>query len=318
MWSRPVVGVASGLAISILSACSDTSTPAPTDVGLRPDQIILCELGCNDPDPSPTAPGFWLGTGMTGTQCVNGTQTDADADQLSDFCEKNLANGFAPELWYTQSDDVGREPHWVAKRLGTSGIKARIAYLLSYYNDWGPTTNWCNNNVIDLFNREACSGHAGDSELIVLDVGYNSTTEHWVVDSAHYSEHGGYNNYPKNTIKGYPTALQYAGVNGGSPRSYVSYQKHANYATEAECDSGAILGTDTCLPQTSSRVQAGGQLNLGSRVHQFQNCMYSGNPIYSGSGRQECYWTDTQKFSGWHIGNPSATPYTTILTGIGF
>ncbi len=32
--------------------------------------------------------------------CFNGSQTDSDGDGLSEFCERNLASAFAPELYY--------------------------------------------------------------------------------------------------------------------------------------------------------------------------------------------------------------------------
>src|SRR2546428_12080639 len=62
------------------------------------DEQPLCQLGCNEQDPNPTAPGVFLGSGVTPDVCIMGGQTDADQDDLGDFCEKNLAFAFAPEI----------------------------------------------------------------------------------------------------------------------------------------------------------------------------------------------------------------------------
>jgi hypothetical protein len=318
MQHRILVALSGSLAFALFTACSDNSTPTQPDFGKIG---IECQVGCIDPPPDTVSNpiGYFLGSGVTGTVCFNGSQTDTDGDQLSDFCEKNLALAFAPYLKYTRSDDIGREPKWVAMWL-KSGTNVRIAYLLSYYNDWGPVTMACNTNILDLINRELCSGHNGDSEIIALNVSYNPATQRWVLDSAFYSAHGLYHKYLK-TAKGYP-AMEYYSVQGGAPYSYVSYQKHANYRSFADCDKAEFLGgiivQDICDPQAVVRVDAGGQLNLGSRAHQLLNCTTSGNPIYAGSGRSECYWTDTQKFNGWHKGSPSATPYSPLLSTLGF
>jgi hypothetical protein len=306
--------VLGGVCLLYLAACSDQTPQGPESADFG-KIVPQCQLGCIDPDPEPALPGISLGSGTTGYLCFNGSQTDADVDGLSDFCEKNISAAFAPALKYTLSDNVGREPRWVAKPQ-IFGSVVRVAYLLSYYVDRGPVTGACNNNLLDLINREWCSGHDGDSELIVLDIRWDGAG-HWVLDKAMYSAHGKYNTYSKTTL-GYPP-LEYVGnIRGGAPTSYVSYQKHANYKSEMDCDRDVIVTTDICTPQATARLTAGAANNLGSRSHQLVNCTTSANPIYSGSGRQECYWTDGQKFSGWHIGNPTATPYKTILTGIGF
>jgi len=315
-----LVGLGGGLVLALFTACSDKPDVTEPSFG----QVHTdCELGCNEPPPDPVdplAPGYFLGSGVTSLTCFNGSQTDADVDGLSDFCEKNIALAFAPYLKYTRSDDIGREPKWVSRRLGTTGSNVQIAYLLSYYNDWGPVTTACNNNILDLINREICRGRGGDSEIIVLDVSYVLKNQRWVLDSAFYSAHGLYHRYPK-TAQGYP-AMEYYSTKGGAPYSYVSYQKHANYRSFADCDKAEFLGglivQDICDPQATVRVDAGGQLNLGSRAHRFLDCMFSGNPIYSGSGRKECYWSDTQKFSGWHVDNPTATPYSPLLKTLGY
>ena len=58
---------------------------------------------------------------------------------------------------------------------------------------------------------------------------------------------------------------------------------------------------------------------MGSRaVHSAsQDCIASSNPIYSGNGITECYWTE-KRFSGWLGGQPSAGSYNMRLQGLGF
>lgn len=305
------------LAVLIAGGCSE-----PTSI--EPLKQSSCQLGCIDPPDTSGAPGIYLGTGVNATVCFNGTQTDVDADGISEFCEKALALAFAPQLALTKgSDNLGREPKFAVKKLGTN--MARIMYLLSYYVDRGPTTSWCNNNVGDAYDpatwRAACEGHDGDSEWITLDVYYNSSANgRWFLHQAIYSAHTGSNKYTRSTGAAYPLALVYPGNPGGYPRVYVAYQKHANYATDALCDSGSIMGTDECNADLFERVVAGNNLNLGSRaVHSAaQDCWPSSNPIYSSNGIKECYWKmDT--FLGWHVGySGGGSEYSPKLTAMTF
>ena len=312
------------LVLLIAGGCSEptsNSAESPNEkrVGITPQ----CQLGCNEPPDTSGGPGIYLGSGVNATVCFNGTQTDTDADGISDFCEKNLALAFAPQLAMTKgSDNLGREPKFAVKKLGTN--KARIMYLLSYYVDRGPTTSWCNNNVGDQYDpnvwRAACEGHDGDSEWIVLDVYYNSSANgRWFLEQAIYSAHTGANTYQKGSAA-YPLALSYPGNAGGYPRVYVAYQKHANYGSDSACDNGSIVATDECNADLFERVVAGNNLNLGSRaVHtSAQNCWPSSNPIYSSNGIKECYWSMDQ-FLGWHVGySGGGSEYSPKLGGMGF
>jgi hypothetical protein len=288
-----------------------------------------CELGCNEPPPD-TGSVSPIGVFIAGTNdivCFDGSQTNTDADGLSDFCEKNLAAAFAPQLALTKgSDNLGREPHWAAMKLvGTT--KVRIMYLLSYYVDRGPSTSWCSNNFAVIIPgmtfdtwMKACTGHDGDSEWITLDVYYNRIAQRWTLDQAILSAHEGTNVYRRGTTA-YPGALQYPGVRGGYPRIYVSYQKHANYGTDLACDSGSKMDTDDCNADLFQRVVAGDNVNIASRaVHRpDQDCWFSTSPIYSTYGKKECYWTSKQ-FLGWHDGYAGLgeSRYTVKLADNGF
>lgn len=188
---------------------------------------------------------------------------------------------------------MGGEPHWVARRLDDSEI--RIGYLLSYYHDYGTTSSACDNFLADGL----CAGHYGDSGAIFLDVYYNERTKHWLLQTAWYSQHGTLVVYPRGS-HAYPIQFTYPSHPGTYPRSWVSHSKHANYANGAECDNGAYTFDSCELANTAMRVVAGGNLNLGSRnTHTAaQDCMISSHPVYSQSGRSECYWT-VRRFSGW-------------------
>ena len=308
------------LACSLI-ACSETrdnpAEPSLVRVGTQ------CELGCIPPDegdedaPPPGHPGIFLGPGVTDKTCFVPPLNDIDQDGLHDFCEKNLAAAFAPQLALTKgSDNLGREPKFAIERIpGT--FKARVMYLLSYYIDRGAATAWCYNNIVP---RSACDGHDGDSEWIALDLWYNPTSKRWLLDQAHLSAHTTVNRHPRGSSL-YPTGFIYPAEKGGYPRVFVAYQKHANYISDAACDSGSIIGTDECNADLFQRVYAGDNVNLQSRaVHRpDQDCWASTNPIYSSNGIKECYWK-VDKFIGWHVGyaGTGETEYTYKLSRMGF
>jgi hypothetical protein len=303
----------------VLLGCSEPTTPADTSSpgpGLKKGGGITpqCLPGCTESDPNPDLPGYYLTSAVTDVTCFDGEGTDTDLDGLPNRCEVDLAAAFAPQLAISGVDPTGREPHWAARPYPSSKI-VRIAYLLSYYIDAGPTVSVCNNGFAWLITSK-CVGHNGDSEMIVLDVYYDRSSKHWLLDCATYSRHESWGLFCRGANK-YPTQLQYPVKLGGYPKAYVSYQKHANYHNEKACDSGAILGTDTCFPSRYERVAAGGNVNIGSRPHPSQDCMFASNSFYSTNGVSECYWT-TKDFTGWQIGNTHADPYSPKLTEFQF
>ncbi len=275
-----------------------------------------CQTGCQEQDPNPSAPGVFLGSLVTPTMCgpenPNGI-SDADYDDLSNYCETNLALAFAPELAYSSYDyGVGREPHWLSMPSPNNSNDVRILYLLSYYDDWGVQ------NIppcLDFLPSDWCFGHAGDSEAIGLDVHYNTGTQHWVLLEAWYSAHDAYNYYGPGA-NGYPTALYYPSHAGAYPRSYVSINKHANYSNPRDCDA-AQYGFEDCHSDQYARVDAGGSLNIGSNDMRLLDCMASANPLYHDNGVIECYWTGSQ-FSGWQGWQPAATRYYGRFVYFGF
>lgn len=299
-----------------LVACAPESVAPTFDHVPAADVVPFCEQGCVESDSFPAQPGIFLGSGVTLDVCYGHAHTDTDGDLLSDFCEKNLAAAFAPELAYSSTDDVSREPHWVAGPLLVGGEFAgvRIGYLLSYHVDRGTDDPACENQIADQW----CRGHYGDSEAIFLDVYYRADWAHWILNAAYYSAHENYNWYQR-TTKEYPAALTYPDKKGGYPRAYVAYNKHANYKSEADCDSGGAFGFDTCLTDSYARVSAGEPLNLGSRSSHSagQDCMGSSDPLFEDNGEIECYWTGS-RFGGWIGTLPDAEGYSSRLAEWGF
>jgi hypothetical protein len=299
--------------IVLALACAE-----PTGESSDPDlaRVITpkCLPGCTDVDPNPDAPGIFLSSAVTGNACMN-TSNDIDRDGLLDRCERDLAVAFAPELFYYSADEVGREPKWVAKWQVTNNT-VRIGYLLSYYRDAGSLQIGCGT---------LCSGHHGDSEAIFLDVTYNTTSRHWVLQTAHYSVHtttrvyDGLNGNKVSKIK-----LEYPEHPQTYPRAWVAIGKHANYATRAECEAGNF-GAEVCdRNNAGARVAAGGQLNIGSFASHTaaQDSTLSVNPSYPffGQGRYETYWT-RKDFAGWvpnSVPGARSSPYRDKLIQFGF
>jgi hypothetical protein len=317
--------IAGAIALIIATGCSEPTSnePASNEIeapSLAKEITPLCQLGCTDPDPNPSAPGVFLGEEISLDLCVSGSHTDADGDSLSDFCEKNLAARFAPEMNYYQYDDVRREPRWAARYLsGGTGPRVRIVYLFSYYRDLGSHTFACSVPGPHY----ACLPHNGDSELVALDVFYNQSTQHWVLGEAIYSQHTSLKSYPK-TFKGYPS-MEYPAHPGSYPRVYIAEGKHANYDTRQHCNEGGVAGQDTCTRvNTAVRITAPVSQNLGSRGVRWIDCVYSQNPNYEyynhPNKRTECYWT-TKRFRGWvpnTIGGGDAEDYSIRLSRVQF
>jgi hypothetical protein len=277
-----------------LFACAEGPT-GPAESG-TPAHLIS--------DPAPTAPGIFLGDGVTPTACINGGLPDTDKDALADPCEISLALAFAPELAYAKSDRTTREPRWAARPL--SGGRVRLLYLLSMHFDLG--AYGCSLGLV------LCGGHYGDSETIALDVYYSPTSRHWVLHQAVYSAHGVYNIYPR-LFTAYPS-MNFPARKGGYPRAFVALRKHALYRSDTECDDGE-LGLDECKADAYQRVAASSALHIGSRnAHSAaQDCVRSA--VLVSSAATECYWTN-RAFGGWQGKNPKAGAYSAVLAFFGF
>jgi hypothetical protein len=265
-----------------------------------------------DEDPFPDSAGVWISNTVTADQCFEGGHTDADQDGLSDFCENNLAEAFAPELVLASAlnDPATREPRWAARPLGNNQVM--IVYLLAYHMDYGSVHLGCPI-------APGCQGHPGDSEAIGLVVEYQPSTEHWLLVGAKYSNHTSYKYFE--TPGSYPKQLQYPGQKGGRPRAYVATGKHANYSSAASCYEGnPPYYTDHCSIDRFEIVVTGASRNVGSHAVQFQDCVTSTHPVYAPLGHPECFWSGTT-FHGWTgaVGFPDPTSgYQQRMVSFGF
>lgn len=165
-----------GLVLILLAACTAVepgvgpeSASGPALVNIVP----MCQLGCVDVDPSPDSSGIFIGASNP-EQCA--ADTDSDQDGLTDFCEKNLAQAFAPELRFWSADEMGREPKWAARWLDPGQTTVRVIYLISYYRDAGGSAWVC--SMPTPWWTESCFGHNGDSEVVALDVTYHAESSH--------------------------------------------------------------------------------------------------------------------------------------------
>lgn len=316
------------IAAGLLLACEPRLSAPPTELVVQP----LCQIGCVEDGPYPEAPGVFLGSGVTPEQCFY-FGTDADSDELSDFCEKQLMFAFNPELRYYHLDYVDREPYWAAGPTGSADDPIRIVYLLSYYRDNGSDAWVCSLP----FAPSSCHGHNGDSEVVAFDVYYDAVHEHWVMHAAYYSQHNdlrvasreGADAFPRRVRYGTPThytwySLQYPEHPGSYLRVYVSEGKHANYFSTSDCETGGAFQTDTCAHvDTSVRGVMANVWNIGSRQGQLINCVEARSTAhpYYGSHRAECYWTPGSNFRGWFppdVGGDEADPYDVVLTALDF
>lgn len=308
-------------AITACAPLAEEPSSRPT-VAILGDVQPMCQAGCVELDPNPTAPGVFLSSAVTPDMCFDGGYTDADHDLLGDKCERDIAMAFAPELKYWNYDVVGREPRWVARPIEEGGqLIVYVGYLLSYYRDAGNSSFGCQTFP---FLEPSCNGHNGDSEAIWLKAYYDAETQHWVLHQARYSQHAGEGVFNRGSNP-FPPQLIYPDHAGSYPRAYVSIGKHANYQSIDACNSGGFGNSDTCDGvNTTARVFVSASRDIGSRnTHTYsQDCSYSQDPgyLYYNGGREECYWT-LRDFQGWipdSVGGPPSSPYSTILSNHGF
>jgi len=310
----------------VLTTCADLRGPTALpprrmDTGLVDGNPRgpMCQLGCNDSDPNPDSIGIFLGNDIDPDFCIDGGWTDADADDLADYCENLISYAFRPELRYSSwHDDVRGEPYWVA-RPDSSG-QVVVGYLLSYYRDLGSVQWGCSPPT----GHESWGCHNGDSESIWLTISYHPGSKHWVLQSARYSHHTDWNISTFDATRGYASVEYPETPGGGYPRAWVAEQKHANYFHERDCNSWTdYFGADDCSDDdTSARVDWSAYWNIGSESNPFINQVTSRDSSYEyfGGRRTECYWTE-KSFRGWvpdSIGGGEAASYLSKLIYWGF
>lgn len=301
--------------VAVLAGCSDGPTAESEPVRPNFATDAYCAMYphiCTPsiPDEAPSAPGYYGGSAITDQYCAGnaGGINDIDRDVLADDCELWLAMKFAPKMIYDRADDVRRESYWAAKPIKVGVV--RVFYALGYYFDLGATAD-C--NIPNL-----CTGHHGDSEHIVLDLRYNTTTKHWYLVSGRLSVHTSFISLTPGPA-GYPTTVTYPQTPGGYPQVFVARQKHANYPSRAACNSGGTLASDDCAPNDQSfwpEVLA--NRNLGGSGRRLVDKVYSTYAFYQNPVRYELMWSGA-RFYGWQQDHStSATGYGTILINQGF
>lgn len=275
-------------------------------------------------DPAPQAPGIWIGANVGLSRCYDPRGTtivDVDGDRVDDWCEQWIAYTFRPMLRTNMYDcDLRGEPAWGVKYFPETGI-IRVGYFLSYYQDCG--NDYALGCTVDPTNE--CHGHEGDSEFIVMDLRYDSTTDHYLLDraflSAHFDFGGSFfeqfvnsssTNNPYNALE-YPTGGKYRGY----PRIWVSRGKHGNYPTRDACDGGGAGGTDTCDENfAEARMDFIWNRNIGSPSHHMLNCTPAKPEMRYFRPGTECYWDGynpsqsppPERFFGWWW-QDGANPY---------
>ena len=227
------------LLIVMVAACARPSTqnPVPADVGIAVDVV-----NCIDAEP------------------------DSDRDRLGDMCELALTRAFAPQLMMhgTRCTPPGVAP---AARVPGGYLHAaqpvddvvRLVYLPAYYRDCG----WKGTPCIFV----DCSPHAGDSEIIVIDVRQGGRG--WLTDAVFLSAHCfGRSDldcrwYRGDDLDGFEWL---DGVERGAPIVWVSDARNANYPSRGACARGH-MGFDGCAPDSQPyRFPVSARRNIGSRA----------------------------------------------------
>ncbi len=227
---------------------------------------------------------------------------DSDRDGLADACELALVRHFAPTLVVSTRDclwrpDGGGLFGGYLNGAQPAGAGVRLAYLPAYTRDcgWGALT--C------VPRRAGCSGHDGDSELILVDVARSE--DRWRVTGVFLSAHCG--EHEAGDCRWHRgDALRAFSWHDG-PIVWVARGKHAHYPTHASCDRGNWR-RDTCDgPVVAARfpvIDAG--RNIGSRDAPswgpggcVRGDMLAISPRDAVDDPDECMWDARRPFRGW-------------------
>lgn len=254
---------------------------------------------------------------------------DGDGDGLSDACEFALATAFAPRL-------LLHDTRCTLPAAGSGGHIAggyfhaaqpargmvRLVYMPAYYRDCGWRSAWC--ILID------CSGHAGDSEVIVVDV-RRSVNGGWITDAIFLSAHCyGKSEEDCRWYRGEELDVfeWVGGIERGAPMVWVSDGRNANYPSRARCDQGHF-GLDGCdRDPMRFRFPIAAERNIGSRAVPILDGDHAAGCV---SGRfiepddrmvvshdaLECFWDASSPFGGWQGGDAGETAYGRYLDELG-
>lgn len=294
--------------------------PTPMKQSCYDPDDPLCLPGPSPDDPDPDAPGYFIGPDYNMDHCTQ--SNDFDYDGFDDNCEYRIARRFAPLLATVVApyDDTSAEPYWVAEYEenlpgGPFSGGLKVMYLLSYHEDLGTRVE-----------GQTLYAHKGDSEFVVLWIGFREATQHWELTWAYYAAHHG--EPGESDFVGAARLLEFPDQYYGYPRIWVAKSKHASYISRDACNAGGLLGFDACeTNQDDRRVEVLQERNLGSGEHRFLNCVTtteSSPYTYPGT---ECFWHDpintTYEFCGWGYADYDrdlgcATRYAVHLATFGF
>ncbi len=328
LWLTATAGVL------VVTACRDSTSPG----GFTAMQAQPCEQnpdmcgggggggggGGYTGDPAPGEPGIFIGQSFTAATCISPSGAginDADHDGLDDYCEHIIAGQFRPAMSFSSYDcNTGGERYWAAKVFPAQGNLVRVAYLPSYYQDCGtPSETGC-----DIIGE--CGSHVGDSEFIIEDLRFDSTTQHWYLVHTFLSAHSHFpEQYGPSVDQSMKapgnfdaSAFAYPAKSRGFPQVWVAEGKHANYPSRGACNNGGWGGYDTCDSNPDSWVQLDHSRwhNVGSIQSNMINagtCVTGGKlvAVYPENYGIECYWVPNDDFQGWYTSTAMdpATPY---------
>ena len=278
----------------------------------------------------PSGPlGEPAGIAVAAGPCLD-TIPDIDDDGLSDACERALAAAFAPQLMLhatrctlpaAGNDDRIAGGYFHAAQ-PVRGV-VRLVYMPAYYRDCGWSGFKC--AFVD------CSGHAGDSEMIAIDV-HRTSAGTWVTEAVFLSAHC--DDDPGSECRWYrgDDLDRFEWLNGierGAPIVWVSDARNANYPSLGACERGHWW-MDRCNPDAVPfRFPVAPERNIGSRhvpiveEGQPRGCV-SGRFVDPADGMivdhesLECFWDPSATFGGWQGAHRGATAYGTHLRELGF
>lgn len=258
-------------------------------------------------------------------ECLSAAD-DADADGLSDRCELSLARAFAP-LLVVRPGGCNWDESVTPARLGGGYLFAaqprssegvRLAYLPAYFRDCGWSGPKC------LLPWVSCDPHAGDSEILIVDV--TAGERQWRTEAVFLSAHcfgrsgGDCRWYREDDLGAFEWVDEVA---AGAPVVWVAEGRNANYPSRSACDRGHHR-IDTC-DHHSVRYRfpvVSDQQNIGSRVRPIHGtgCV-SGSELVRGRVRiettaVECFWSEETPFRGWTGEGSGVTPYARYLREI--
>lgn len=256
-------------------------------------------------------------------------EPDGDQDGLSDACELALSRAFAP-LLMTHSTRCTLPSAGTQDRLAGGYFHAaqpvrgvvRLLYMPAYYRDCG----WSGFKCVFV----DCSGHAGDSEIIAVDVRQMQNGA-WATDAIFLSAHCFGSSDDDCRWYRDEDLAQFEWVNDiarGAPVVWVSDARNANYPTYAACERGHWR-IDSCdqesvpflFPVDTAR-------NIGSRVVPLvtgehpPGCV-SGqfvepvDRLIVAHDALECLWSAVDAFGGWQGVKGGATAYGVYLDYLG-